>query len=133
MAMVQPNQPPLRLIGYWVGPMAPGWPDPRAFVDETWDAGDRDVVIEYLSSGFTVRAFGGVSTCRFCGRDNGAIEVSDGTWTWPEGLAHYLAEHGVRLPEEFVQHVFDQLDRLHDAGREMEWWRSRRTLAAGND
>jgi len=24
---------------------------------------------------------------------------------WPEGLAHYVREHGVVLPEEFMQHV----------------------------
>jgi hypothetical protein len=35
----------------------------------------------------------------------GSGELSDGRYVWPEGLAHYVAEHGVRLPNEFVHHV----------------------------
>lgn len=31
--------------------------------------------------------------------------MSDGTWLWPEGLSHYVREHGVVLPEEFVVHA----------------------------
>ena len=75
--------------------------------------------------GFILRAFGGYSTCRFCGKENGALEVSDGTWYWPDGLAHYLSEHDVRLPREFVEHVYAELDSLSEADRETEWWRSR--------
>lgn len=32
---------------------------------------------------------------------------SDGTFVWPEGFAHYLEEHAVRPPQEFVQHALD--------------------------
>jgi hypothetical protein len=28
-----------------------------------------------------------------------------GAFGWPEGLAHYLVAHDVRLPAEFVEHV----------------------------
>jgi len=40
-----------------------------------------------------------------CGRHNGSAELADGTYCWPEGLAHYLEAHQVRPPEEFVEHV----------------------------
>jgi hypothetical protein len=31
--------------------------------------------------------------------------MTDGVYCWPEGLAHYINEHDVRLPAEFVAHV----------------------------
>lgn len=37
--------------------------------------------------------------------DMGASEFSDGVYVWPEGLAHYLEKHHVRLPQRFVDHV----------------------------
>jgi hypothetical protein len=47
----------------------------------------------------------GLSPCRLCGQLNGSAEYTDGTYVWPEGLAHYVMEHDVRLPDEFVSHV----------------------------
>ena len=35
----------------------------------------------------------------------GCLELSDGVWLWPEGLAHYVDVHGVRLPDEFVNYA----------------------------
>lgn len=31
--------------------------------------------------------------------------MTDGIYCWPEGLAHYVRHHQVRLPEEFVRQV----------------------------
>jgi hypothetical protein len=66
--------------------------------------------------------FMGYSTCRFCGMNNGAAEYTDGTYVWPEGLAHYVYDHAVRLPGELVRHARERLDTLE--GREVaaEWW-----------
>lgn len=47
----------------------------------------------------------GYSPCRLCGDNDGALELSDGVFVWPEGLRHYVVDHGVRLPQEFVSHV----------------------------
>jgi hypothetical protein len=34
---------------------------------------------------------------------NGCAELTDGTHlVWPEGLAHYVEEHNVRLPDEII-------------------------------
>lgn len=47
--------------------------------------------------------------CRFaCGvasRELGRRDLTDGAWVWPEGLAHYVEAHGVRLPDRFVRHA----------------------------
>jgi len=55
----------------------------------------------------------GPSQCRICGdRSNGSFEYSlepisktSGGWVWPQGFAHYILEHGVRPPEDFVVKV----------------------------
>jgi hypothetical protein len=46
-----------------------------------------------------------MSFCRFGCGVNGTIEQTDGVFVWPEGLAHYVEVHSVRLPEEFVEHA----------------------------
>ena len=117
-------QPELILIGYWRGEGARGWPDPRKFIDSSWDADDRELVVDYLGRGFVVRACMGYSPCRICGRDNGSLELSDGTYAWPEGLAHYLADHEVRLPEQFVTHAMSMMEEFESAGRDESWWRA---------
>ena len=120
-------RPELILIGYWRGEHAVGWPDPSAFVDVTWDELERDLVARYLGRGFVVRAYMGYSPCRVCGCNNGCLELSDGVYVWPEGLAHYLVDHGVRPPEPFVSHVLSRIEAFETAGRDESWWRSQAT------
>lgn len=122
----------LRAIGYWMQPIACdvkngrvpedapwleearlspylGWhlPDPYDFMDPSWDATERATVVAYLRAGQLQVVWYGISKCRFrCGeQDMGAACLSDGTYVWPEGFAHYLEKHAVRPPEEFVLHV----------------------------
>ena len=40
-----------------------------------------------------------------CCYTTGWVELSDGVWLWPDGLAHDVEAHGVRLPDEFVAHA----------------------------
>lgn len=35
----------------------------------------------------------------------GSRDLTDGTFVWPEGLAHYVERHDVKLPDHFLQHV----------------------------
>ena len=35
----------------------------------------------------------------------GRSDMTDGVYVWPEGLAHYVEHHNVRLPHQFVQYV----------------------------
>ncbi|RRD04749.1 hypothetical protein EII34_09425 [Arachnia propionica] len=120
--MVRPER--LILIGYWDGPLAsPGWPTVEDFVDSNWDAEERELVADHLQTGMIVRRYMGYSPCRFCGRNNGSLELTDGHFVWPEGLAHYVLEHDVRLPERFVRHVLDMIDTLESAEHDEDWWR----------
>lgn len=97
--------PGLRPIGYWRGPDQPNLPDPAALIDERWDTLDRDRLAEVLASAATHQPGEGCSLCRICGAPNGFLDLSDGTLVWPEGLAHYVAEHSVRLPADIVEHL----------------------------
>ena len=112
----------LVLIGYWQSAEHPEWPDPRTLVDPSWDEHERHIVRRYLSSGTIVRAYMGFSTCRLCGKHNGAVEFSDGTFVWPEGLSHYLEEHAVRLPAAIVKHAVQRVNELEDSPVDSEWW-----------
>jgi hypothetical protein len=115
----------LILIGYWRGAGAAGWPDPADFIDSAWNEDERDLVADYLGRGFVVRAYMGYSRCRLCDlRTNGALELSDGVYVWPEGLAHYITDHGLRPPEPFVAHVLSMSEAFEAAGRDESWWRS---------
>jgi hypothetical protein len=93
----------LRLIGYWDGRAAPeGLPDVCAFVSAV-DSAVQRAVAAYLRSGTVFVVAAGVSACRLCGAANGSAEQTDGEYfVWPEVLAHYVEEHGVRLPDEVV-------------------------------
>ena len=46
---------------------------------------------------------------------NGTRYYCDDVWCWPEGLAHYVETHGIRLPDEFVAHVAARAFRAPDA------------------
>jgi hypothetical protein len=113
----------LRAIGFWNGiHTSEGWPDVTQFVDPDWDQEERDFIVDYLRRGVLGRLYMGYSTCRICGRtDNGDSEYSDGTFVWPSGLAHYVAEHAVRLPNEFVTHASDFTEHL-SGDRDETWW-----------
>lgn len=116
--------PELVLIGYWDGPATePGWPSPDMFVDAGWDPDTRETVADYLARGHVARACMGYSPCRICGCPNGALELSDGVFVWPEGLRHYVVDHQVRPPDGFVQHVLTRTEWLESAGRDAQWWR----------
>ena len=109
-------------IGYWKGPGALNWPDAKDFVDSRWNPNERDDVASYLRHGMVAAAFMGFSKCRFCGKDNGSLELTDGVYIWPEGLAHYVIDHDVRLPLRFVEHVYAMRDRIDAASVDAEWW-----------
>lgn len=128
----------IRLIGYWLGPNAAGWPDVHDFVDRSWDRSERQMVIERLHTGEPAPWMSmGKSRCRFCEVRNGYREYSDGTFLWPEGLVHYLEEHDVRLPHEVVTHfgrregslpfVAEVVHSLTDESIDRDWW-ARSTL-----
>src|SRR6516165_2505180 len=97
------DRPPLKLIGYWAQSEEPSlYPHPKRLVRPGWREEDRGRIAAYLRAGIVLRAFCGFSRCRICGIPNGTLELTDGEWAWPEGLAHYIEAHAVYLPDEVV-------------------------------
>jgi len=86
-----------------------GEPWPGDFVDESWDPGDREQVAGYLDAGDCHEACKGYSPCRLCDlRKNGTSCLTDGTYVWPSGLSHYVREHAVRPPDDFIRHALQR-------------------------
>jgi hypothetical protein len=102
----------LKAIGYWIGYLEDRKrPAPQELVG-VMRAEQRVRLADYLAAGMPHEMYLGTSWCRFgCGIDNakmGNRAFSDDTWVWPEGLAHYVRDHGVVLPDEFVQHALSK-------------------------
>ena len=96
----------LVLIGYWHDEgYAASLPHPQCLVDPKWERDRRRRIVGYLKAGRTAIAYPGSSYCRFGCAEKGSVELTDGTWIWPEGLAHYVHMHKIRLPDEFVAHA----------------------------
>lgn len=112
----------LRLIGYWRDEQHGDYPDPHDMVDQSWDDCQRFIVATYFRRGTFLRGFMGLSPCRLCGKPNGASEYTDGVLVWPEGLAHYIEDHSVRLPEAIEQYVLHRVDGLEATSPSLEWW-----------
>jgi hypothetical protein len=93
----------LRPVGYWTTRPGDGLPDPRALMSPTWERGRRDLIASYLGSCAVLAEDDALHECVICGVSAGYRERTDGVWRWPEGLGHYVFEHGVRLPGELLQ------------------------------
>ncbi len=99
----------LNAIGFWITNLRDdALPSPQELVGDM-PASLREQLASYLTAGHRFRQFRGYSWCRFdCGiqySQMGSWDLTDGTWVWPEGLPHYVREHGIVLPSEFVAHV----------------------------
>jgi hypothetical protein len=128
----------LILIGYWRSRNEPLWPDPAWFVDERWEQSTREMVARHLRGGVTIAVAPGLGWCRFrCGIDTlGASLVSDGQFLWPEGLSHYVEQHSVRLPEQFVEHIRSgirmEIGPEDSLAIESAWWRTQHGSGIGD-
>lgn len=56
----------------------------------------------------------GFSLCRCCGRPNGNREFTYGHFTWPEGLLHYVVDHNITPPSDFIAFVLNTGKKNHD-------------------
>src|SRR5262245_11011580 len=101
----------LKLVGYWSGVEYLFLPHPRWLVRRGWRVADRTRIVRYLRGAATLFRSPSSSPCRFgcflpdeegSYPEMGGRELTDGMWLWPEGLAHYVVRHSVRLPDEFV-------------------------------
>jgi len=94
-------------IGFWHSDTAPNLPHPRDYVDPEWDQAERDRVMEYLEGAYIAGGALGFSWCRMgCGSLNmGHRDLTDGTWLFPEGFAHYVLHHSLKPDPAFLDHV----------------------------
>lgn len=115
----------MRRIGFWKNEQHPELPDPSEAIDVDADPDLIHQVGFYFAKGTMLAVGFGFSTCRVCGEPNGSVEFTDGTYIWPEGLAHYVRDHSVRLPVEVEQHALDQLSTQEGlaANATDAWWR----------
>jgi hypothetical protein len=95
----------MHTVGYWVSPSFPYLPDPRDYVDEGWDASERDAVIQHLTAGRVQYSHLRGRVCVMCGGTFGHDDLTDGEWSWPEDLLHYVVTHRVRPDGGFVTWV----------------------------
>lgn len=112
----------LKALGYWRSSDDSQLPHPANLIDTTWDGEERALVVDYLDRGQISRRFMGISRCRICNAQNGGDEKTDGVYIWPSGLAHYLEEHDVRLPHEFVVHALRRGEELNSPTVDRTWW-----------
>lgn len=114
----EPRWAGVKFVGYWrmdadhVDPRGKyaeflrSLPDPHDHVDLSWDPDERARVLDLLKVATAFTRWKGFSRCRICGDLNGTTcDTFDGSWVWPAGLAHYVEEHRVRLPQAFVDHA----------------------------
>lgn len=79
----------------------------------------KAVIVGRNRSSSSSRMIGGQQHNKFMG----CCTLTDGKYVWPEGLAHYIAEHAVRPPEDFIQHATGSLRALRAAqvGGRLMW------------
>ena len=116
-------------IGRWRREGDADWPDPADLSDPSWDVDERSLVATYLeaarpSPDFMIRtvpdgSFEIGERCQLCGGDEVITfdYLTDGTYVWPEGLAHYVKIHSVRLPSRVVDHILRQQPFDFDAAQ----------------
>jgi len=142
----------LILIGYWPSEEEPDYPDPAWFVEPSWDMSTRKQVINFLKSGYKFCQYAGSSWCRFrCGKSGwelGDGELTDGVYYWPEGFVHYVEDHYVKPPEDFLGHVrkspiinqkrlmekigtYNSCTQYNNIQYHKEWWKNQKGYSRG--
>jgi hypothetical protein len=101
----------LMIVGMWAArrfldtTACIGWIHPQKLQDPGWRTEQRAQILGYLRAGAEWAGYRGHSECRFEGCEAGGLgstDRTDGVWIWPEGLAHYVEHHDVRLPDAFI-------------------------------
>ena len=108
----------LRIHGWRAERMVPlrFWPDdpetfaPCHYVDSTWDSRERIQVVAYLNACYEAPFMSPYPFvwCPFgCKHSNprGQVMLTDGTWWFMAILIHYLVDHAVKPPVEFLTHI----------------------------
>lgn len=69
---------------------------------------NKDKICTYLQNGIMLAACAGVTRDAIC-PEKGIIgtpdSLSDGIWIWHADLSYYVKEYGLKLSEEFIEHM----------------------------
>lgn len=98
----------MKTFGYWRDLRQPKlWfaPHPKKYVDTSWDENERRIVAEYLDKCPRIVVVVMDTQCKICGKYLPLGHVTDRTWVWPISLAHYVREHSVRPPQDFLLNI----------------------------
>jgi len=127
------KNPILIAIGLWHSPLEPDLPRPAWFVDEGWDANEKQAIITRLKNSYPLPyPYAGKSWCRFnCGEaEMGNRDFSDGIYLFPEGLLHYIKHHTVKLPTIVVKKMLSTPIKHYnfesDFAVDIEWWKTQK-------
>jgi hypothetical protein len=95
-------------LGYWARNLKDNphnLPWPGDFIDLNWNPTERDLVVNYLERPWCTDFYYGFSPCRLCKQLLASGDPFDGIYTWPKGFSHYLKQHNVKPPQEFIDHA----------------------------
>lgn len=97
-------------LGYWVTNKHNDFrdlPHPSDFIDGSWDWREKEMIARWCDCQPDVQEWRGSSDCRLCDKINGYTDKSDGIYVFPAGFSHYIKEHKVKPPQEFIDHVLN--------------------------
>jgi len=67
---------------------------------------DEDKIVQYLLDGQKFSTVASLKECDICDTIAGSINYhTDGKWLWPIWVIHYIKEHNLKLPENFIADI----------------------------
>jgi hypothetical protein len=112
------TQMSVRSIGFWINSLKDTDRIPPQELVRPLPDDVRRIVSDYLDQGEAARSYRSSLECRFhCGHSVHHRELSDGRWVWPADLGHYVRDHGVALPKEFIDHALSGTPRIPTSER----------------
>jgi len=92
--------------GFWGKPGSKTSFEQSATIDHNLEKNQKERIINYLSQSPLVCGAYGIVACQRCEKKfKGPNIHSDGVWVWPGTLMHYVQEHDVSLPKDFLKHI----------------------------
>ena len=81
-------------------------PFPSTYINEYWNPVELFVVANHIRKATAVNHWKGDAACRLCDERLGSACLSDGKYIFPEKFEHYLIEHDVKPPKEFIENAW---------------------------
>lgn len=67
---------------------------------------NEHMILQYLKSAHKMSWVASVRECEICGKTAGPrTYLTDGFWVWPLWLCHYVEDHNIKLPDDFINRI----------------------------